>query len=208
MPAEGTLVPDYADVSTTQPTAPAQFDAELEGALLAANIPVLLMVLVHLTGDLRWLEARYQPSRQVGVDDNDDGGLSSAIQNDVRSAAADAIRAWHNGRPPAIELPDEALLLRMLGIAMGEEIPAEYAPMLAADLASAADIESRPIGAPDGFKAIIVGAGVSGLCAAVAFERAGVPYEIYEASDQIGGVWHENRYPGAGVDTPSHLYSF
>ena len=24
----------------------------------------------------------------------------------------------------------------------------------------------------------------------------------------MGGVWLENRYPGAGVDTPNHLYSF
>lgn len=31
---------------------------------------------------------------------------------------------------------------------------------------------------------------------------------IIEKSDGFGGVWRDNRYPGAGCDVPSHLYSF
>jgi 4-hydroxyacetophenone monooxygenase len=31
---------------------------------------------------------------------------------------------------------------------------------------------------------------------------------VLEKNDVVGGVWLENRYPGAGVDTPNHLYSF
>ena len=196
------------DNATVQTATNSDFDTQLELAVPEANIPVLLMILVQLTGDLRWLEDPYRPSRQVGVSDNDDGGLPEAVQAEIRTAAAAAIRSWHAGKPLAIEQPDESLLLRMLGTAMGEEIPDQYGPMLHADLANVSEVASRDIGAPAGFTAIIVGAGVSGLCAAVAFERAGVPYRIFEAGDRVGGVWNENVYPGAGVDTPSYLYSF
>jgi len=44
------------------------------------NIPSLLMVLVQLTGDRRWLAEPYAPHRARGLDDNDDGGLTEAIQ--------------------------------------------------------------------------------------------------------------------------------
>jgi 4-hydroxyacetophenone monooxygenase len=196
------------DDATMQAAANSDFYAQLELAMPEANIPVLLMLLVQLTGDLRWLEDPYCPSRQVGVSDNDDGGLPETVQADIRAQAAAAIRSWHAGKPVAIEQPDESLLLRMLGTAMGEEIPDQYGPMLHADLANVSEVAHRDIAAPPGFTAIIVGAGVSGLCAAVAFERARVPYTIFEARDRVGGVWDENAYPGAGVDTPSHLYSF
>ena len=33
-------------------------------------------------------------------------------------------------------------------------------------------------------------------------------FVILEKSDSVGGVWRENRYPGAACDVPSHLYSF
>ena len=191
----------------------ADYEEQLRDAVSVANIPVLLMVMVHLTGELRWLEPPYQPSQRVGVSDNDDGGLPPEVQADIRAAAATAIAAWHAGQPLAISRPDETLLLRMLSVAMGEPVPAEFGPVLTAELATGAGLEpaadaGRDVSVLPGFSATIVGAGVSGLCAAVAFERAGVPYVILEARDQVGGVWHENRYPGAGVDTPSHLYAF
>jgi 4-hydroxyacetophenone monooxygenase len=185
------------------------FEFDLRSAIEAANLPVLLMVLVHLTGDLRWLEQPYLPSRQIAVNDNDDGSLPPEVQREIRDAAVEALTAWRIGAPIAIERPDDDLVLRMLGAAMGEEIPPEYGPMLAQDLASQSEVFTTvPAEVPAGFTAIIVGAGISGLCAATTLERLGVPYIVLEKSDQVGGVWHENRYPGCGVDTPSHLYSF
>jgi cation diffusion facilitator CzcD-associated flavoprotein CzcO len=57
--------------------------------------------------------------------------------------------------------------------------------------------------------AIIVGAGVSGLCAGIALRRAGIEdFAILEKADQLGGTWRDNHYPGAACDIPSHLYSF
>ena len=37
---------------------------------------------------------------------------------------------------------------------------------------------------------------------------AGIPFTILEKNARLGGIWRDNRYPGAGVDTPNHLYSF
>src|SRR3954447_1514686 len=55
----------------------------------------------------------------------------------------------------------------------------------------------------------IIGAGISGLCLAIRLRQAGFrDFVLYEKSDGVGGTWHDNTYPGAGCDVPSHLYCF
>src|SRR5439155_498930 len=82
---------------------------DLSSAIAEGDIRVLLMVLVHMTGDQRWLEPPYKPKRDVRL------------------------------------IPDL---------------------------------------------------------------QAGVPYTIVERNAEVGGTWYVNRYPGCGVDTPNHSYSF
>ncbi len=56
---------------------------------------------------------------------------------------------------------------------------------------------------------LIVGTGFGGLGTAIELIRAGVrDIVILEKGDDIGGVWRENTYPGAGCDIPSPYYSF
>lgn len=56
---------------------------------------------------------------------------------------------------------------------------------------------------------IIVGAGFSGIGAAIALDRAGLhDYVILEAGAEPGGTWYWNTYPGIGVDIPSFSYQF
>ncbi|MGH3623728.1 MAG: 4-hydroxyacetophenone monooxygenase, partial [Sciscionella sp.] len=44
---------------------------------------------------------------------------------------------------------------------------------------------------------------------AIELERAGLHnFTILEKAAELGGVWRENTYPGAGCDVPSPLYSF
>ena len=66
----------------------------LEAALAEANIPTLVVVLFQLTGDRRWLAAPYAPKRGRGMDDNASGGLPDAVQDEIRTAAFDAVLAW------------------------------------------------------------------------------------------------------------------
>jgi cation diffusion facilitator CzcD-associated flavoprotein CzcO len=55
----------------------------------------------------------------------------------------------------------------------------------------------------------VIGAGFSGIAAAIALQRQGITdFTIFEGSDGIGGTWWHNRYPGAEVDLESHIYSF
>ena len=63
--------------------------------------------------------------------------------------------------------------------------------------------------APRRHRALILGAGMSGLCMAIELKRAGVhDFVILEKSEGLGGTWWDNRYPGAHVDVPAPLYSF
>lgn len=184
---------------------------DLTAAVEAANVPTLLLVLTQLTGDLSWLEEPYRPIAPRGLDDNDTGGLPDDVQRTVRSAACDAISRWLTGTPMAIPSPDPELIVRMLSAAVGEAVPAEYGPMIQADVASALTAQGEHAGEfepPTGLDVLIIGSGVSGICAAVRLQRAGIPYTIIERNDGVGGVWTENRYPAAAVDTPSHLYSY
>lgn len=55
----------------------------------------------------------------------------------------------------------------------------------------------------------IVGAGMSGILAAIELQKAGFDdFAIYEKADRLGGTWRENTYPGLACDVPSHLYCY
>lgn len=55
----------------------------------------------------------------------------------------------------------------------------------------------------------VVGAGFSGIGAGVILRRHGFDdFLIFEQSDDVGGTWRDNSYPGCACDVPSHLYSF
>jgi cation diffusion facilitator CzcD-associated flavoprotein CzcO len=60
-----------------------------------------------------------------------------------------------------------------------------------------------------GPRVAIIGAGFSGIAAAIALRKRGLDnFVIFESADGIGGTWWKNRYPGAEVDLESHIYSF
>jgi 4-hydroxyacetophenone monooxygenase len=130
------------------------------------------------------------------------------VQATIRAEALAAILAWRSGTPVAIPQPTSESLITMMSVAMGEGVPAEYAPMIASELGFTNSGSGRGKAVPEGFAAVIIGGGISGICAAVRLEQAGIAYTILERNTDVGGVWLENRYPGAAVDTPNHLYSF
>ncbi|KAI9743684.1 MAG: hypothetical protein M1818_003000 [Claussenomyces sp. TS43310] len=58
------------------------------------------------------------------------------------------------------------------------------------------------------FKVIIVGAGISGIAAAIPLKKLGIPFEIIERQGGVGGTWLLNSYPEARVDTLSYLFQY
>ncbi|HEU0189713.1 MAG TPA: NAD(P)/FAD-dependent oxidoreductase [Mycobacterium sp.] len=69
-----------------------------------------------------------------------------------------------------------------------------------------------PAAADHIYQALIVGAGFTGIGAAIKLTEAGIRGEndivILERGDRVGGTWRDTRYPGAACDIPSLLYSF
>ena len=183
-------------------------DASLRTALEQADLRVLLAVLVHLTGDRRWLEPPYRPVRDVRLIADPAAGLPPAVQAEVRAAAFELLR---EGAPsPVIDEPDEDLFVEMMSVCLGEEVPREYVPMMLHEMgfrgSTLEPLEPNPPRA--GLSAIVVGAGISGVAAAARLGQLGIPYVVYEKNEELGGTWLENTYPDCGVDTPNHFYCY
>ena len=175
-------------------------------ALPHADMRVLLMVLYHFTGDGKWLMPSYMPRRDVNLIAAEDAGFDDDMRAEICQAAADALLA---DTAPALPSPDEATLLTMMRHCLSEKVAEEYAPMmreqmgfhaLGQDIATAGHKPAAPI--------IIVGAGVAGIALGKLLNDKGLDYIILEKNQDVGGTWWENTYPGAGVDTPNHAYSF
>lgn len=58
------------------------------------------------------------------------------------------------------------------------------------------------------FDAIVVGAGFSGLYMLHKLREQRMSARVYEAGDNVGGVWYWNRYPGAKCDVESIYYNY
>jgi cation diffusion facilitator CzcD-associated flavoprotein CzcO len=62
---------------------------------------------------------------------------------------------------------------------------------------------------PGHYDVVVIGAGISGIGAAIKLNQMGVTnIAILEKSDALGGTWRDNTYPGCACDVPSALYSF
>ena len=202
--------PDLAP-STGQPDV-----ATLRAAVEAADLRVLLMSLLHITGDERWINPPFLPKREVRLVAPIDAGLPPEVRDEVRRAVVDLMA---NGTPlPKINDPGRELFHRMMNVCLGEVVPQEYVSMVRQDMGfengnvswSKPDHElqleclSNEVDTP----VVIVGAGVSGLGLSVQLTGLGIDHVIVEKNADVGGTWFENRYPGCGVDTPNQFYSF
>ena len=183
---------------------------DLSSAVAEGDIRCLLMVLVHMTGDERWLEPPYKPKRDVRLIPDPDAGLPKDIQDDIRAAV---VNLFAHGNPePVITDPGNELVLKMMRACLGENVTPEYAPLMREEMGFAARDARWTQRPPDETLAqhhvLIVGAGVCAIALAVALGRLGIAYTIVEKNDELGGTWYINRYPGCGVDTPNHSYSY
>jgi 4-hydroxyacetophenone monooxygenase len=168
--------------------------AALRAALAEADAATLMLVLVQITGDRALLErARPHITGPMNYHETMPEDLRAEIRQRLEVALLEHART---GRAlPA--LPEGDFLQEMLSTAVGEHVSADYCAMMREDLEAA---EPDPRG--------LIGSGMSGVCAAIRLSQAGIPFTIIEKNSAVGGSWYENFYPGCGVDTPNHFYSY
>ena len=57
-------------------------------------------------------------------------------------------------------------------------------------------------------RAIVIGAGMSGILAAIRLKESGDEVRVLEKATRAGGTWRENRYAGLTCDVPAHAYTY
>lgn len=199
-------------------------DQTIRDALEDVNLPTLLMVLTQFAGDDRWLAERYKP-QPIEVPEgelfpDDTGGYSDEVASEIRAGGFELLsdlRAAAQGdgidTPPP---PSQDRLRQMMEFSTAEPLEDEFCAMLMeeTEFAQRDDHWLKPLHKLTGgkpvadFSVVIVGAGMSGLCTGVKLKAAGIDFTILEKNDAVGGTWYENTYPGCGVDTPNHFYSY
>jgi 4-hydroxyacetophenone monooxygenase len=181
-------------------------------AIADGHLPSLIAAVVHLTGDTSLIDD-IKPIYDFFGDGQ--GGLTDAQKARVHTAAVEAIGNYlAKGKPRSKPLPTDTIR-RLMTFVAGGEIPERYVPFLLEELAlEGGDVKSGhwaehiPESAKKNFRVLIIGAGMSGVLAAIRLKQAGVPYTIVDKNSEVGGTWFENAYPGCRVDNPNHLYSY
>ncbi len=186
-------------------------DAFIAEALESASIPTLMMALIHITGDPGLLDGpiRPGPAAMGGTQ----GGLPEEERAQVRAHALEVLKAFRDGGCRLPPPPSHETIIRMMSFMVGEEVPDEYLPMMLEEMALDGDHrdvhwDDVPAEARKSLRVLVIGAGMSGLLAAIRLEEAGIPYVVVEKDDHVGGTWYENSYPGCRVDVPNHFYAY
>ncbi|MEC4614955.1 MULTISPECIES: flavin-containing monooxygenase [Tsukamurella] len=74
---------------------------------------------------------------------------------------------------------------------------------------SAADSFAPQVPSTPDHHVVVIGAGLSGIAAAVRLQEAGInDFVVVDRADDLGGTWRDNTYPGVAVDIPSIAYQF
>jgi len=198
-------------------TSAALDSGKLDSAIDALHPTTALLSLIQITGN-RTLLDRYWSAldgRQEGAlesmrdvaDHEDAKTVDPAIAAEIRDALRAAVKA---GRPPVMTKVDKPLFRRMSRLLLGSDLPEMSVDVAYQHGGFTTDTRVRQASEvpPASFKAIVVGAGMMGINAAVKLQQAGFDFEVLESLNKVGGNWLTNTYPGAAVDTPSRVYSF
>ncbi|MGA5545370.1 flavin-containing monooxygenase [Mycobacterium sp. NPDC051198] len=182
-------------------------DADIAAALEQVSVPTLLLSLVHITGDPRYI----REFKQAGLFLNEvQGFMSEEDKARVREVALPVIADYRDrGCPVPDPLPAE-LVREMLDWAACEPVDEDNLPLMLEELDLEGVDPRRPTPLQDtqDFSVIVIGCGESGVLAGVRLKQAGIDFTIVEKNAGPGGTWWENSYPGARVDVANHFYCY
>jgi len=184
-------------------------DAEIEQHVRSGDPMTLRGLLFQLTGDaaiaattLGETAGRYAPLPSL-VDPQD-------IEL-VRTAAAAYLRAHRDQGAPSVDPGPVERLPQSLGLAVGTDIPPSAVEFCIEELGIERiprrhELQHRPADMST-FHVVVIGSGVGGINAAINLKESGIPFTVLDKNEDVGGTWHDNRYPGCRVDVPSLAYS-
>ena len=180
----------------------------LESALDSASFPVVAALLVHFTGDISILEKLPRPNQAVLGEIQ--GFLSEDDKQTIKKIALKEIsKFFSNHEVNDIYVPSNEELNKMMSFVVGENVSPDYIPMMLRDLnITSQDLKLSSVTTKPSLEVLIIGAGMSGILAAIKLAERGIKFKIYEKNINLGGTWFENRYPGARVDIANHFYSY
>ncbi|SOJ55483.1 4-hydroxyacetophenone monooxygenase [Mycobacterium simulans] len=183
--------------------------AEIAAALEDVSIPTLLLSLVHITGDPRFI----RDFKPMGLFLNEvQGFMSEEDKVRARAEALPVIAAYRDRGCPEPEPLDLRLIREMMDWAACEHVPDDYLPLLLEEMDLEGVDPRRPAAlAPDStarLPIVVIGCGESGILAGIRLKQANIPFTILEKNSGPGGTWWENSYPGARVDVANHFYCY
>ena len=180
----------------------------LESALDSASFPVVAALLVHFTGDISILEKLPRPNQAVLGETQ--GFLSEDDKQTIKKIALKEIsKFFSNHEVNDIYVPSNEELNKMMSFIVGENVSPDYIPMMLRDLnITSQDLKPSLGTAKSSLEVLIIGAGMSGILAAIKLAERGIKFKIYEKNINLGGTWFENQYPGSRVDIANHFYSY
>jgi 4-hydroxyacetophenone monooxygenase len=191
-------------------------DEVIDDAVRYTDPMVLRGLLFQLTGDPEVAAIEAPPVGAGGAYSAAGGIRMVANEADVislRAKAAAFLKAYRDAGAGAIDLGPAERLRQSLALTAGEPVPEAEWPMWVETTALDPFVRGITWKAPppkkkrEEFSVGIIGAGLSGLGAAVHLNRSGIPFTVLEKNDDVGGCWYENQYPGARVDSPSRSYT-
>jgi 4-hydroxyacetophenone monooxygenase len=185
-------------------------DAAIADALAVISVPALIASVVQITGDPAFVRGPIRPREFIMNEFQ--GKLTDEEKTTLRNGALKAICAWRDAGCPASAPLDQDLLRETMDWIACERVPDDYAAMFIEEMDLGGDspraIRLSADAAASGLSVVIIGCGEAGLLAALRLKEAGIPFEIIEKNDDVGGTWLDNTYPGARVDVASHYYCY
>ncbi len=188
-------------------------DETIRAMLADVNVPALLAALVHISGDAKYVRGDIRPVTEDFAEDLD--GLTEAEREAARAMAFDVLKTYRDRGCTLPPDPSGDLVEEMMAFIAGHPVPEGHAPFYLEEMdlygQDTRTIEMNgavPADMKGKFRVLVIGAGMSGILAAIRLKQAGIPFEIIEKNPEAGGTWYENTYPGCRVDSDNQNYGY
>ena len=187
--------------------------AALESILAEANMPALIAALCHQSGDLSLIRGDIKPKPDQVFDAQ--SGISADDQLHLRQLAAQRLQQFI-AEPHEINASiSTKTAIEIAEFLMGRSLDEDYVDLLMSEIGIAPsdatlleEISQCRVEDRQQLPVLIIGAGMSGLLAAIKLKQCDIPFVVIEKNAEVGGTWYLNTYPGCRVDIVNQVYSY